>query len=106
MAITIITEFIKEATVRVVAYVYDEDGNLVNPTHATTPIRVTIYAEGVTDPVVEDAAMASTGDIGIYDYYYATDSDNVSGWYRGIVTVMDGDDPVYTSKDTFGFRIG
>ncbi len=106
MSLVVVTEFIKGATVRIVAYVYDEDGVLVNPTHASTPIRLTLYVEGVTAALVEDAAMASTGDTGIYDYYYATDSDNASGWYRGIIEVMDGAGPVYTSKDSFGFRIG
>jgi len=103
--ITVLTEFIKKATVRVVAYVYNEAGNLVDPTHLTTPIRVTIYDPDGTVTATEDAAMDSTGETGIYDYYFATDADTASGWYRGVIEVMDGTDPVYTTMGTFSFRI-
>jgi len=105
MSITVITEFIKKASVRIVAYVYDEDGALVNPTHASTPIRITIYDPDGTVTATEDSAMDSTGATGIYDYYFATDADTASGWYRGVIEVMDGTDPVYTTMGNFSFRI-
>jgi len=90
MSIKIIAEFISPATVRTIAYIYDDDDALVNPTHATTPITVTI-----TDPAGDDVADAEAmtqydSTTGTYEHFLYTTSSYVKGWYEGRVTTMDG----------------
>lgn len=107
MPITVITEYLKGATVRVIAYVYDDAGVLATP----TSVKVSICAPEATTPTVDGVAMtkntdASSPAYGAYEYYFATTVDTEVGWWRGEVEVTDGTDPIYTSIDTFGFNIG
>ena len=97
----VVIEFIAKTTVRVRAYVYDDDGALVDP---TTSIKVTIYDPDGTKQV---DGIAMTKDVtGIYDYYYQTTTSTTIGWWRGEIVVVDGTDPNdKTSVGTFSFRI-
>lgn len=106
MAIKVIVEFPDKATVRVIAYVKDDDDALVEP----TSVKVTIYdpsdekqvdgVEIVVDGRVED---------GIYEYYYhkgsGEDPMDEGQWY-GEILVADGTgaDTIYSPR-SFGFAV-
>ena len=80
----VITEFIAKATVKVWAYIYDEDDTLVDPTSVTVTI---------TDPdgtVVVNAEAMTQSETGIYYYYYRTTTSSTKGNYAGEVDVTDG----------------
>ena len=107
MPIIVVTEYLKKATVRVIAHIYNDAGELATP----TAVKVSIYAPEATTPTVDGAAMtkntdASSPAYGAYEYYFATTVDTEVGWWRGEVEVTDGTDPIYTSMDSFGFNIG
>jgi len=88
MTIQVITEFIAKTTVRVIAYVYDDDGALVDP---ETSIKVTIY-DPAGDAEEEDEDMTQQDSTtGVYEYYFRTDADTTKGWWRGEVAVIDVD---------------
>ena len=96
----VVTEFLQGATVRVMAYIYDDDDDLVDPTTVTVDIW-----DYVGTKVVDGAAMtkASTG---IYEYYYNTDTDSEEGSWRGIVWAVDGSGATAkTSEGSFGFKV-
>jgi len=97
MAIEVVTEFLQGTTVRVRAYIYDDDGDLVSP---TTSVTVDIWdSEGTK--VVDGTAMTSVS-TGIYEYYYNTDTDSPTGSWRGIVWAADG---TKISEGSFGFKV-
>ena len=99
MAIQVVTEFIAKTTVRVIAYVYNDAGALVDP---ETSIKVTIYdPTGEAEEEDEDMTMQDST-TGVYEYYFTTDADTTEGWWTGEVWVVDVDK---TSSGTFGFRI-
>lgn len=99
--IEVITEFIAKATVRVIAYVYDDDGNLVDP---TTSIKVSIWDPDDVNQV--DGAAMTKSATGVYEYYYKTTSSTTKGWWRGEVEVIDGTgEGAKTSMGAFPFRI-
>ena len=101
MAIEVIVEFIASATVRVVAYVYDDDDVLTDP---ATSITISIYDPDGTAQV-DGAAMTKTA-TGVYEYYYQTTSSTDKGWWHGNVTVVDGEgEEAKTSIGSFSFKV-
>ena len=101
MAIDVITEFIAKATVRVRAYVYDDDGDLVDATGSIKAII--IDPDGTTQ--VDSVAMTKNA-TGVYDYLYNTTTSSTTGYWRGEVVVVDGSGgTAKTSVATFGFRL-
>ena len=101
--INVVTEFIEFDTVRTVAYVYDEDGDLVTPTSAAVTITAPSGAS-----VAGSAAMATvSGSTGIMDHYLYTDGDYEDGEYQGIVWVLDGaGETTKKSHATYSFKVG
>ena len=106
--IEVITEFKAKATVRIIAYVYNDAGALANPTGS---IKITI-----TDPDGEvqvpsegngdDDMTQQDSTTGVYEYYYKTKTSTTKGWWHGQVVVIDGTAPnEITSIGTFSFRI-
>ena len=107
MPIKVVTEFIDIATVRVVVYVKNDAGVLVEP----TAVKVSIWDPDGGDPVVngEDIVVSGKVEDGIYAYYYHKDeaSDAMdAGQWRGRVAVIDGllTDAVI-SPGTFSFKV-
>ena len=100
MAIEVISEFTATATVRTIAYIYDDDGNLVEP----SSVSISIWDPDGGDPVVDSVNIVVTGRVedGIYEHYYNTDADSEKGYWRGQIAVVDG---TYTSIGNFGFRV-
>lgn len=84
MSIRVVTEFIRKATVRILVYVYDDDGDLVDATSVDISI---INPSGTA--VVDEVAMtkASTG---TYEYYYTTTVSVVEGNYQIECDITDG----------------
>lgn len=106
MSIKIVAEFITESTVRTVAYIYDDDDALVDPTHATTPITVTITDKEGTVVATDEAMAQQNSTTGVYEHYLYTTSSYVKGWYEGVVTTMDGaGDTTKYSKASYGFQL-
>lgn len=104
MSIEVVTEFLSSATVRVIAYVYDSNGNLVDPTAVT----INIYDPDGTLQAGMPAAMAKVA-IGVYDYYYhkgVGEAAMDTGRWRGEVIVADGTgaSTVY-STGSFSFKV-
>jgi hypothetical protein len=80
----IITEFVAKDTVKVWAYVYDDNNNLVDP----TAVRVTITnPDGET--AIENGIMTRK-ETGVYYYYFRTTPETDRGYYQGEVKVTDG----------------
>ena len=97
MAITVVIEFLQGTTVWVRAYIYDADGDLVDP---TTSIKLDIWDSAGTKQVDDqDMTPDSTG---IYDYYYNTTTSSAEGSWRGVVWAKDG---TKTSEGSFGFKV-
>lgn len=100
MAIEVVSEFIAKATVRTRAYIYDDDGDLVDPTSANVEI---INPSGGT--AVASTAMSNPS-TGIYEHYYYTASTTTQGWYRSRVEVIDGSgDTAKYSINEVSFRV-
>ena len=95
MGIEVISEFIRLATVRTRAYIYNDDDTLVDPTSASIEI---VNPSGAT--VVSGTTGMSSAATGIYEHYYNTPSTAVLGWYRGKITIVDGTGD--TAKATIG----
>ena len=99
----VVIEFLSSATVRVIAYVYDNNDALVDPTGVT----IDIYdPEGTKQ--VDDVAMSSVS-TGIYDYYYhkgVGEAAMSTGRWRGTVKPVDGSgvDATY-SPQSFSFKV-
>ena len=101
MGLDVITEFLAKATVRVRAYIYDDDDALVDP---TPPVTIDIFDPDGTP--IESGATMTRADTGIYEYYYKTTVDSPDGWWRGVVWVVDGSgDLAKTSEGSFGFKV-
>lgn len=107
MGIKVVTEFINIATVRVVVYVYNDAGALVEP----TAVKVSIWDPDGGDPVVDGVDIVASGKVedGIYEYYYHKDESSdpmKAGQWRGEVKVIDGllTDAVI-SPGTFSFKV-
>ncbi len=97
MGIEVITEFLRLSTVRVRALIYDDDGDLVDPTTSTT---IDIYDSAGTKQV--DGVAMTKVSTGIYEYYYQTLAASVAGSWRGVVWATDG---TYVSEGSFGFKV-
>lgn len=107
MAIKVITVFPDNATVRVIVYVYNDAGALVQP----TAVEISIWDPDGGDPVVDGEDIVVTGRVedGIYEYYYhegeATEPMDKGQW-RGGVEVIDGSGTgAIISPASFSFRI-
>lgn len=103
MAIKVVTDFLSVDTVKIWAYIYDEDDALAAPTAVT----IDIYDPDGTLQV--DGAAMSTDDTGIYYYYYHKgDSADpmATGNWRGTVKAADGsgNDTIY-STGNFHFKV-
>ncbi len=98
MTIIVVKEFLQGATVRVRAYVHDDDGDLVDP---TTSITVDIWDSAGTKQV--DGTAMSKVSTGIYEYNYNTTTSSETGNWRGIVWVTDTGSKV--SEGSFGFKV-
>ena len=96
MAIEVRTEFIRGATVRVIAYVYDDDGDLVNATTANVTI---IDSSASTQATASTMSEAATG---VYEYYHNTTTDSEKGYWRGQLDIVSG---TKTDIATFGFKV-
>ena len=106
MGLDVQIEFVAKTTVRVRAYVTNDDDALTNPTTSIKVIitdpdgTVQVPSEGNGD---DDMSQVSTG---IYEYYYKTTTGSTKGWWQGEVVVIDGTDPDdKTSTGHFSFRI-
>ena len=89
MAIKVMTEYVRKATVRILAYVYDDDEALV----AATSVAISIVDPDGT-VVVDEAAMTATA-TGVYEYYYTTTTSVDEGNYQIECDILD------TSYHTF-----
>ncbi len=100
MGLDVVAEFLARATVRIRAYIYDDDDALADP----TTITIDIYdADGTL--VVDGTAMTKSS-TGIYEYYYKTTIASPTGWWRGVVWTVDGSgDLAKTSEGSFGFKV-
>ncbi len=101
MSIEVQIEFIAKTTVRTIAYVYDDDGKLVDP---TASIKATI-----TDPAgtkvanAEDMTKIATG---TYEHFLYTTTNFVKGWQLGEVATVDGTGATAkTSLGHYSFRL-
>ncbi|MBA7478992.1 hypothetical protein ES707_14423 [subsurface metagenome] len=107
MPIKVITEFIDIATVRVVVYVKNDAGALVEP----TAVKVSIWDPDGGDPVVDGTDIVSTGKVedGIYEYYYHKDESAdamKAGQWRGKVAVIDGSGTgAIITPGSFSFKV-
>ena len=100
MTIKIVIEFLQGTTVRVRAYVYDDDGDLVDP---TTSITIEMWDSEGTKVVGATTTTMDFVSTGIYEYYYNTDTDSPVGNWRGIVWATDTGSKV--SEGSFGFKV-
>lgn len=104
MSIKVITEFVNKTTVRVIAYIYDDAGALVDPLNS---IKVTITDPDGT-PVADGVEIKTTGYVskGIYEHYQTTTAAYVKGYYKGEIWVIDGEgDGAKTSYGDFSFKV-
>lgn len=106
MGIEVISEFIAKATVRTIAYIYNDAGVLVDPLSGGS-IKISIWDPDGGDPVVDGIAMTKQDSVtGVYEYYYKTTASSKKGWWRGEVDVIDGTgEDAKTSIGNFSFRI-
>lgn len=84
MAIKVVTEFVRKATVRVIAYVYDDDEDLV----AATAVYISIVDPDGT--IVVDKTEMTPTSTGVYEYYYETTTSVVEGDYQIECDITDG----------------
>lgn len=84
MAIRVQTEFIREGTVRVIYYHYDDDEALADATSVSLSIK---NPKGTV--VENDTAMDKTS-TGTYEYYYETTTSVIEGNYQIEVAALDG----------------
>ena len=105
--INVIVDFIAKETVRIIAYVYDDDDELV----AVDPTSIKVIIkdpDGITIIPSEgngDDDMTKNAD-GIFEYFYRTTIATAKGWWSGKVVEIDGIGAfAKTSISAFGFRI-
>ncbi len=96
MALNVVTEFLQKTTVRVRAWIYDEDDALVDPT------AVTIDIWNPSGTKLVDGVAMTKASTGIYDYYYDTTINSPTGNWRGIVWTTD---TPAVSEGSFGFKV-
>lgn len=82
--IEVVSTFINKATVRTIAYVKDDDGNLVDP----TGVYLTVIDP--TGATVLSGALMATASTGTYEYYLNTGGTAETGWFSGKVDAVDG----------------
>ena len=100
MGLKVQVDFLQGGTVRIRAYVYDDDDTLVTPT------SVTIDIYDPDDTLTIDGATMDPTATGTYDYFHNTDSDTTKGQWYGTVWVVDGSgDGAKTSYGTFSFKV-
>jgi hypothetical protein len=103
MAIKVVTKFLDQATVRILGYIYDDDGALVDP----TSVKIDLYDPDGTQQL-ELSAMTQS-DTGIYYYLYnkGSGSDPMgAGQWRGTVWAYDGSgDGETRSHGSFSFTV-
>lgn len=109
MTITVITEFLKVATVKIITYIYDPDtGKLANATEVMLDIYNPDGTRQLLDDPNYDVAMA-TSVTGIYTYnYHKGESEDAmdTGRWRGVITVRDGSgDNAIFSTASFSFKV-
>lgn len=95
MAIEVVAEFLRNATIRVIAYVKDDDGDLVDPTQCLIELW---DADGTK--LRDNIAMATNPAVGVYEHYEYTDTDSPEGHWRGVVWSIDGSGA--TAKKSYG----
>lgn len=101
MGIEVITEFIGKATIMVRASIYDDNGNLADPTSCKFTI---IDPSNVTQ--VDNQNYSAKEAAGIFRYYYNTTKATEKGDWRGEVEIVDGTgDDAKTSMANFAFTI-
>jgi len=104
MAIEVITEFIDKDTVRIIGYVKDDDGALVDPTACKVSV---IDPDGATQ--IDEVAMSQTA-TGTYEYYYHTGETTDpmdKGEWRGYVLTVDGSGATAKiSTGNYAFTVG
>ncbi len=85
MAIRVVSEFIRKATVRILVYVYDDDGDLADATSVNISI---IDPDGtvVVDGATTDMTWTATG---TYEYFYITTTSVVEGDYQIECDIVD-----------------
>ena len=84
MAIKVITDFIRKATVRTICYVYDDDEALVDATSVSISIK---------DPdgtVQIDGTAMTKASTGTYEYYYTTTTSSIRGAWQIECDILDG----------------
>lgn len=91
MAIRVQTDFIRKATVRIIAYVYDDDGDLAD----ATSVSVSIMNPAGT--LAKTAQTMSNTATGTYEYYCTTTADWLEGAYQVEVDVLDGSYHTYAT---------
>jgi len=92
MAIEVVSEYLNTATVRIIAYVYNDSDALTDPTGITIEIWNPAGTRQLLDDPNYPIAMTQTA-TGIYEYYYHKGSGvnaMTSGRWRFTVTVVDG----------------
>lgn len=100
MSVEVITEFLQKGTIRVIAYVRDDDGDLVNPTSCLIELW---DAEGTK---LQDSTAMSPTVTGTYEHYEYTFCASPVGHWRGVVWAVDGTGATAKySEASFGFRV-
>ena len=84
MAIKVMTEFVRKATIRIIVYVYDDDEALVDATSVSISI---VDPKGTVK--VDAAAMTKTS-TGTYEYFYTTTTLFVEGDWQIECAILDG----------------
>jgi hypothetical protein len=85
--IKVVTKFVDKATVKIFGYIYNEDGDLADP----TSVKVDLYDPDGTQKL--DLASTTKSSTGIYYYLYNKGSDFTAmdaGRWRGTVWAYDG----------------
>ena len=84
MAIKVMTEFIRKATIRIICYVYDDDEALVDATSVAVSI---VDPDGTVK--VDEIGMTKTS-TGTYEYYYTTTALLLEGDWQIECDILDG----------------
>lgn len=84
MAIRVQSEFIRKATVRIIYYNYDDDGDLAD----CTSVAISIVSP--TGAVAINGVAMTKTDTGTYEYYYTTPSYATEGNWQIEVDALDG----------------
>jgi len=100
MAFQVITDFIAKTTVRIIAYITDDNGNPVIPNGATIIIK-----GPMGNALINSASMTNT-DLGEYTYLFLTTANSSKGLYSGEIDITNVVNAVtITSTASFNFRL-